>query len=452
MDSPKKSRQDFTPPPADAEPASSAKANAPQMPSDDFIGKTKAGVQELKIRVAARMGKAINKPAITGAVGAAFALVLALGVSGLAAHPKSSSDQSKPLMSDPARQEMAQGLVRDLPQSYDDARLARINASTSDTPQLGPAMAGDIAAFAPNINGTGNYGAGDSGIDPIAMGMRTRSPGSVGSSGMGPASYTRSYQSQMGYSANSQADEVGNARKSGLFFALREKAAVSGATISANPISDLESADRDLMTSPHKILSAQSSRSLLPGAIIPASLITAINSDTPGPVVAQVTEEIFDSATGDQLLIPQGAKLIGAYKASSQYGQKRVTIIWSRLVFPNGSQIVLNELAADSSGAAGLNGRVDDHWGAAFKAATLGTLINMGAAAAEDRNSIGVTYSGIGIINGDDPVEQAAREGVQRTASTLSNRVVDRALSLPPTIRIKAGARVQVLVSRELDL
>lgn len=447
MDSPKESRQGFTPPPADAEPTSSAKANAQQMSGEGFVAKTKAGAQELKIRVTAQMGKAINKPAITGAVGAAFALVLALGVSGLAAHPKFSSDAAKPLMSDPARQEMAQGLVRDLPQSYDDARLARINASASDAPELGPAMAGDIAAFAP-----ASYGAGDSGIDPIAMGMRVRAPGSTGSSGMSPASYTRPYQSPTGYAVNPQADEVETARKSGLFFALREKPAANAGTMSVNPISDLESADRDLMTSPHKILAAQSSRSLLPGAIIPASLITAINSDTPGPVVAQVTEEIFDSATGDQLLIPQGAKLIGAYKASSQYGQKRVSIIWSRLVFPNGSQIVLNELAADSSGAAGLKGRVDDHWGAAFKAATLGTLINMGAAATQDRNSIGVTYSGIGIINGDDPVEQAARQGVQRTASTVSNRVVDRALSVPPTIRIKAGARVQVLVSRELDL
>lgn len=387
-------------------------------------------VQNLAIRAKASMGKGMNKPAIVGVLGGAAVLVLALSVSGLSARPNANSETPKPLMSDPARSEMAQGGVRDLPKSYEDAaRFAPVSVAMNDVPQLGPAMAGDIAAFAP-----GNY---DAGIDPVSAGMRVRAPGST----------APNVQSAVG----AQVDEAEAARTSGLFFQLRDK--FGGATaIVANPALDVENADRDLMTSPHRLLAAASTRSLHPGAIIPASLLTAINSDTPGPVIAQVTGAVYDSASGEKLLIPQGAKLIGVYKSSSQYGQRRIAIIWSRLVYHDGSQIILNEMAADSSGAAGLNGKVDNHWGKAFSAAILGTLINVGAAATEDRNSVGVTYSGIGVINGDDPVEEAARRGVQRTANSFSNRVIDRGLSVPPTIRIKAGAKVSVLVTRELVL
>lgn len=441
----KSSHQGFGPPPNNHDGSQNSNPT-PQTKREKFslrksIAKAQEAVQGLQLRAEASQGKSINKIAIIGGAGFLAVLVLVLGVSGLSAQPQRASDESKPLMSDPARPEMAQGAVRDLPQSYDDAaRLGRISAQASEIPQLGPAMAGDIVAFAPNNYGTPNY---DMGVDPIAAGIRTRAPGATN------GAYTQSYQPAAQYASSAQTDELETARKSGLFFGLRDK---SGPAMAANPISDLESADRDLMTSPHKVLPAASARSLHPGSIIPASLLTAINSDTPGPVVAQITEAIYDSTTGDQLLIPQGAKLIGAYKASAQYGQRRISIIWSRLVFPDGSQIVLNELAADASGAAGLKGRVDDHWGAAFSAAALGTLINVGAASTQDRNSIGVTYSGIGIINGDEPVEDAARQGVQRTASTLSNRIIDRGLSVAPTIRVGAGARISVLVTRELDL
>lgn len=411
-----------TPPPASTSNANAASA-APNAKAVDKI-------QNLAIRAKASMGRGINKPAIVGVLGVAAILILVLSVSGLSAGPNINGAAPKPLMSDPARAEMAQGNVRNLPKSYDDtARFAPIAAS--DVPQLGPAMAGDIPATVPS-----GY---DAGIDPIAAGMRVRAPGNPGAS----------YQPSAQYVANPQINEAEAARTSGLFFQLRDKSG-SATAIAANPTLDLENADRDLMTSPHRLLAAASPRSLQPGAIIPASLLTAVNSETPGPVIAQVTEAVYDSASGEKLLIPQGAKLIGAYRASSQYGQKRIAIIWSRLVYPDGSQIILNEMATDASGAAGLKGRLDNHWGEAFSAAILGTLINVGAAATEDRSSVGVTYSGIGIINGDDPVEQAARRGIQRTADSLSGRIIDRGLSVPPTIRIKAGAKVSALVTREL--
>ena len=94
---------------------------------------------------------------------------------------------------------------------------------------------------------------------------------------------------------------------------------------------------------------------LFPGAVIPASLVTEVNSESPGPVIAQVTQSIYDSATGRTLLIPQGARLIGDYRSSSRYGQSRVAILWSRLIMPNGDEIALDEAAVDPSGAADIS-------------------------------------------------------------------------------------------------
>ena len=238
------------------------------------------------------------------------------------------------------------------------------------------------------------------------------------------------------------------ALRSGLFFQMRERGQGAGGEV--QPIAQIgESAeDRAAMTSPHRLLAATSRFSLHPGAIIPASLVTAISSEAPGPVIAQVTQGVYDSATGDWLLIPQGARLIGSYRSATRYGQRRAAITWSRLVMPDGRQIVLDELAVDGAGTSGVAGAVDNHWGDVFGAAALGTLINVAAAATEDRRTVGITYGGIGIVV--DPAEEAAREGVQRAASAVSGRVVERGLSVPPTVRIRAGARVSAIATREV--
>jgi type IV secretion system protein VirB10 len=189
-------------------------------------------------------------------------------------------------------------------------------------------------------------------------------------------------------------------------------------------------------------------RTLFPGAIIPASLVTELNSESPGPVIAQVTQAIYDSATGRTLLIPQGARLMGNYRSASKYGQSRVAILWSRLIMPDGEEVALDEAAVDSSGAAGVSGHVDNHWGDVFGAAALGTLVNFGVAATEEPQLI---YGGIGVVT-HDPVDAAINDGVQRGASIVTNRVVDRSLAIPPTVRIEAGKRITVIVTRRTPL
>jgi len=113
---------------------------------------------------------------------------------------------------------------------------------------------------------------------------------------------------------------------------------------------------------------------------------------------------------------------------------------------PNGDEIGLDEVAVDPSGAAGVQGDVDNHWGDVFGAAALGTVINIGVASTEEHPSI--TFSGVGVSSNYDPVQDALREGVQRTGSIVTNRVVDRSLAIAPTVRAPAGTRISVIITR----
>ena len=116
------------------------------------------------------------------------------------------------------------------------------------------------------------------------------------------------------------------------------------------------------------------------GTVIPAALITGIRSDLPGQITAQVTEAVYDSPTGKYLLIPQGAKLIGQYDSSVAFGQSRILLVWTRVIMPDGTSIVLErQPGADTEGYAGLEDEVDNHWGMLFKAAVLSTLLSVGA-------------------------------------------------------------------------
>jgi type IV secretion system protein TrbI len=113
-----------------------------------------------------------------------------------------------------------------------------------------------------------------------------------------------------------------------------------------------------------RLMNPASSYVLQAGTVIPAALITGIQSDLPGLITAQVTENVYDSPTGRFLLVPQGAKLIGSYDSQVSFGQSRVLLVWNRIVFPNGQSIVLDhQPGADTEGYAGLEDGVDYHWG-----------------------------------------------------------------------------------------
>jgi len=178
------------------------------------------------------------------------------------------------------------------------------------------------------------------------------------------------------------------------------------------------------------------------GTIIPAALITGIRSDLPGQITAQVTENVYDSPTGRARLIPQGARLIGIYDSQVAFGQSRVLLVWTRLIMPNGRSIVLErQPGADTAGFSGLEDEVDNHWGALFKAALLSTLLGVGS-------ELGTT-SGTG-SNSD--VITALRRGSSDSLNQTGQKVVQRNLNIQPTLTVRPGFPVRVIVNRDLVL
>lgn len=175
------------------------------------------------------------------------------------------------------------------------------------------------------------------------------------------------------------------------------------------------------------------------GAVIAAAMVTGLRSDLPGQITAQVTENVYDGPTGRTLLIPQGARLVGQYDAQVVFGQSRALLVWTRLIFPNGRSIVLErQPGADSEGYAGLEDRVDNHWGQLFRAAVLSTLLSVG--------------SEVGTSSDENDLVQALRRGASDSISQTGRQVVGRSLNVQPTITVRPGFPVRVIVTRDLIL
>lgn len=178
------------------------------------------------------------------------------------------------------------------------------------------------------------------------------------------------------------------------------------------------------------------------GTIIPAALITGIRSDLPGQITAQITEAVFDTPTGRAKLIPQGARLIGQYDSQIAFGQSRVLLVWTRLIMPNGRSIVLErQEGADAGGYSGLEDEVDNHWKELLGAAALSTLLGVGS------------ELGSGADNGNNTaIFQALRLGAANSLNQTGQQVVRRNLNIQPTLTIRPGFPVRVIVNRDLVL
>lgn len=214
---------------------------------------------------------------------------------------------------------------------------------------------------------------------------------------------------------------------------LFEGSNASGAPAAA--LGDGANADR----LPARLSPPRSRFEVLAGAVIPAALQTELNSDLPGRVIAQVTAPVFDSVTGQHLLIPQGARLIGAYDNATNYGDQRLLLVWQRLILPNGWSINLQGMeGADATGAAGIRDRTDNHVDRLAAAVALSAIISVVANESED--------------DGEQSLSQSVGDAAAQQAASTGGRIVDRELSVRPTLRVRAGAPVRVLVTRDIVL
>ncbi len=196
--------------------------------------------------------------------------------------------------------------------------------------------------------------------------------------------------------------------------------------------------------SPDRLQTPLSPYELMAGTVIPAALITGLNSDLPGQVIAQVTQDVYDSVSGRYLLVPQGAKLIGKYDSVVAYGQSRVLLIWTRLIMPDGSSVVLDNLpGADTQGYAGLEDGVDYHFWRLLRGVALSSLLGVSSALATN-NVVGGTGTGNVIIALGQSADQAANQAGQS--------IVSRDLGVQPTLTVRPGFPLDVMVNRDIVL
>lgn len=188
--------------------------------------------------------------------------------------------------------------------------------------------------------------------------------------------------------------------------------------------------------SAHRLTAPGSGPLLQAGSVIPAALVTGIRSDLPGQIVAQVTRNVYDSLDGTELVIPQGSRLIGTYHSDIAAGQSRVLLAWDRLILPDGSSLLLDRLpGADSQGYAGLQDKTNYHWGNVVRASLVSTLLGVGAE----------------LGSGDDSgLARALRRGTEDSISRTGEQIVGRELSVPPTLTIRPGYPLVVMVTRDI--
>ncbi|MDR5729984.1 MAG: TrbI/VirB10 family protein [Terriglobia bacterium] len=197
-------------------------------------------------------------------------------------------------------------------------------------------------------------------------------------------------------------------------------------------------ADKDIYN-PHALQTPASPYELLAGTIISASLIAGLNSDFPGTVIAQITEDAYDSASGAFLLIPQGSRLIGTYDSVVAFGQSRALVVWQRIILPNGTSIQIDNMpATDTSGYAGLADDVDYHTWTLLKGIAMSTLLGVGTQ---------VTF---GTSNSD--LVEAIRESTQESTNQAGQQIVEKDLSIQPTLTVRPGWPLRVILNKDLIL
>jgi type IV secretion system protein VirB10 len=190
---------------------------------------------------------------------------------------------------------------------------------------------------------------------------------------------------------------------------------------------------------PHSLQSPASPHQVMAGSVIAASLITGINSDLPGLVVAQITENIYDSVKGQTLLIPQGSRLIGSYDSVIAFGQSRALLVWQRIIMPDGTSIQIDNLpATDTQGYAGLEDEVDYHTWTLLKGVALSTLLGVGTELSFGSN--------------ESDLMQAIRESTQQNVAQAGQRLTEKNLNIQPTITIRPGWPVRIIVHKDLVL
>ncbi len=202
-------------------------------------------------------------------------------------------------------------------------------------------------------------------------------------------------------------------------------------------LSFLKSGPEKDIYNPHALQTPASPYQLMAGTVIAASLVTGLNSDLPGFVIAHVTENVFDTVSGRFLLIPQGSRLVGKYDNVVAFGQERALVVWQRIIRPDGSSSVIDNLpATDTGGYAGLADQVDLHTWKLLKGVALATVLGVG--------------SELAFGSSDNDLIRALQLSTQATTNRAGQRLVERNLNVQTTITVRPGWPLRVIAHKDL--
>lgn len=378
----------------------------------------KAEPEGLVLRARPRRVVRFKRGVLIGA--AAFGAVAVAGVAWMALSPRplqlATPSDERPV----SERRPPPAAVADLPADYGDA------------PRLGPPLPGDLGG--PILERQRQLGIEPGDIDPEVS----------------AADQAAEAERQRQAAQAVQAREAGvlaqtSARMTPLT-ATAERAAAEIAPDTALAVSpDHQSRMQDMIGrsatggvyNPHALETPVSPWQVMAGSVIAASLLTGVNSDLPGLVVAQVTENVHDTVTGRTVLIPQGSRLVGSYDSVVAFGQSRALLVWQRIILPDGASIQIDNLpATDAAGYAGLEDRVDHHTWRLLRGIGMSTLLGVGTE--------------LSLGDSESDLVRAIRQSTQQSANQAGQQIVTRNLDIQPTIRIRPGWPLRVIVHKDL--
>lgn len=422
---------------------------------DDDPHASKVDPNDPRLAIDRPKGRRLKKGPIALLIGlGALAIVLAISVELMPSESPIKEAEDQP----PTTQYAMPDILRSGPQSYADipvpepepAPLPPPAPLTADVPTLGPPLPGDLGAAMiaqPTAPATAPHEPSPDEIERERLRKAALAAGPF---------FDGSAVSNAG-SASAQPDSVAEQIRM-----LREQATPGGAlsasdyggagqVTAASDGPNMQGEKRNFInnaTGPKnaylqsRLIQPVSPYEVKAGTVIPTTLITGLNSDLPGPVVAQVRENVYDTVSGNHLLIPQGTRAIGQYDSAIAYGQERVLVVWSRLIFPNGTSIDLEGMqGVDLSGFAGYADRVDHHWMRLIGGVVLSSLLSAGANASQ------------GDVDGFQPsVSQDFAQNIGSNINQAGQAITQKNLSIQPTITVRPGYSVNIMVQRDMIL
>ncbi len=391
----------------------------------------KAPAEAMALRAKPRPVTRLSKRALALLLGGAAVVVF--GGTIWARRPPAKSDKVAELFST-ERHATAEGL-NGLPSDYADVRPA--------APKLGPPLPGDLGGPILNAQAEGRMDAGGAPADPMRDQAR-QAELKARQDAIGSALFSASDRGRPA-AADSASAGAPSPDAAALIGALTQTGATSpapGAIVPSRQEAFLSARADDEVVSGHRLQAPASPFTVLSGSLIAAALITGLNSDLPRQVVATVTAPVFDTVTGRILLVPQGARLLGTYDSRTRFGDSRALVVWTRLLLPNGRSVILDrQSAVDAQGFAGLSDTVDHHWRRLIGGAAVSTLLGVGAELATPKSG-----------GSGGQVVIAVQDGLQDSVNQVGQELTRRNLDIKPTLNVRPGFPIRVLVSKDLVL